>query len=1155
MIKPTFTITSDTNLYSNALKPFKATATSPSDFSTNYYVWDFGDGNTKTGQSIEHVYEKVGEFEVTLTQFLPSGEPVKSDTQTVNVTNLIPNLMDWDENSFNEHSVTASVRNFIPYKVNTFNSWQQYDESSFLNLYVENSNSIPFDITDKRIHLKPNWRFEIKDEDGNFNVIETIKLDQVKIYGYYFGDQIMITPNETDSADSVFIGVSSQSEFYFVDDTPSGIDIDASNFLPSTIIVTQDLSGVYGDKKFTSENYIQYPSLVKSVFVDNIVPDRLYISSNGAFDIDYTKYINTEIPFNIRLVDSSDEGNFIKTNPFDTDSVSPYFMNIGFSEPVQLLDNSVLNEQTLERFKIDFSNLGGFYEGSFTPINTTSESITLTASTKLDYTLNKTLTRYGSFADENSNKIYRVSFIEGFENSYKRKDAEPIEPIIISDNYYSNIFGVAVDGFYNTIFLDSDTSRVEIYDKDFNFTNHYELSSYDEYGISSTGVGNPSPAQVCLNTESDKFITLYDSSDLIYIKNNNVPQKIDLYDQLMGELLLSGGEPVLWDTDSGDFVYTPAAIELLEDNETLYISYASKDYNFVQKYSVTYNNDDTVSLSSLSSDKFYFQNEVIHDMVSTREGDYIYLLAVDYNSRKSYIKVLNTQTDVIDQNLFIGFDAEFITLDIAQNAWAAAKPLINANYTNIVRYDGYSIKIDAFNLNPNQNVVDSDTYIDNLTLSASGNIPESLVLEINGEVFLNESEITLSSTSEFTWEYTGQINIGDLIDIELTNEVGGEYDIEWVLTLNWTDGVTQSYSNGTNYSLLVDRSESNIIVNGIAGDSYGNIWLLDSYNKRVIVFNSSNINEYSSVNIPEDENETSKKYVAYGDWNGFRWYNKFGYGAQVITYDLYGESTPFIINPKNKYNLQKINEDFDMTDTLKSYRTTEPMLNFDNLFDNFLGGIYGNKFDDGTFIGKNFYEKIANFVMNHGDIDTCSIDALESFCKETGIDFKNKIDFPRDIKRIVELFSIRFKKLWGDNYKNIIIEDYIGDYIDSNSYMISADPQVNFIAKEKFNNNLSIITPFMYDDLSSYPLSSYDNAWGWGLSVPEGQLIENYYEFYELKEIDYDRIIDVVDWKNELTNTDIQPLSSYDNYMNENGIVSTILGDKIRDGLGLFINN
>jgi len=1028
MAKPNFQIVSDTELYTNELTPLQVVALSSAEYSSNYYLWNFGDGGRASGSSAEYVYTKPGDYEITLTQYLSSGEPVTSDSQSVTVRNLIPNLMEWDTNSFSGNSITASVKGDEPFIANVYNSWQQFDENSFLHLYVENSKSIPFDITDKRIHLKPNWRF--LDEDDN--VIERIVLDQKKIYASLLDGEIYLS---TDSGD-VFVGLSSQAKFQFIDDTPSGIN-PGENYLPSTIIVTQNLSSIYGDSKFSNEDYLQYPSLIQSVFVDNIVPDRLEITSNGVFDIDNTKYINTKIPYNIRLVDES--GNYIKTNPVESNIVTSYDMNIGFvGDNITIDGETSFDGNTLKRFKTDFSNLGGFFESYFIPQNTTP-SIQLSASTLLDYTINETLTRFGSFSDENSNKIYQVSFVEGFGRSYKRKDALAIEPITISDNNYSNIFGLAVDGFYNTIFLDSDASRVELYDVNFNYEKHYELSSYDTYVLSSDGLssyrGHPSPAQICLNNRNEYFITLHDSADLVYIKDNNV-QKIDLYSQI-----LSGG----------DFVYTPTAVEIASDNETLFISYTSDIDNFVQIYGVNYFGNE-ITLSSLSSISMGDIQPL--DIISDRLGDNIYMLCVDYYTQESYIRAYGINGNLI-YDKFIGYGAEFITIDNNQTPWTIAKSLSSENLSGGQYYYAYNIPNSPLSSNSTEMILDFD-----------------------------DKMIT----------YTG----------------------------------------------------------GIAGDSYGNIWILDSSNDRVIIFKKDDPSDYVIQEIPEDNTNDKNLYVAYGDWNGFRWYNKFGYGSTVITYELSGISVPFTIHSRDEYNLQKVNEDFNMTETIKSYRTTDLMLNYENLFDNFLGSIYGNNLDDGTYIGRNFYEKIANFVLNHGDIETCSIDALASFCEETGIKFEDRLSFPRDIKRIVDLFSVKFKKLWGDDYKTGIIEDYKGDEIDISTYMLSADPQIQIIAKEKFNNFYSIVTPMILDTIT-YPLSSYEQSWGWGLSVPSGSYVGDYYDFYTISPINTSRIQGIIDWQNSLTDTEIQPLSSYNTYMTDGGIVSTILGDKLRQGLNLFV--
>ena len=1196
MANPNFQILSDTELYSNSLTPLSADVLSSNEYSSNYYIWDFGDGNKGTGETVEHVYETVGDFDITLTQFLSSGEPVESDPQTVTVRNLIPNLMEWDSDSYNGGSITASVKNSKSFKTNVYNSWQQYDENSFLHLYVENSKSIPFDITDKRIHLKPNWRFL----DNNDNVIDTLSLSQDKIYAQKINGEIYL--DTTEVVGSVFVGVSSQSDFFFVDDTPSGID-PTKDYLPSTIIVTQNLSGIYGDDKFTKEDYLQYPSLIKWIFIDNIVPDKLSITSNGIFDISDIKFINTQIPYNIRLVDSS--GNFIKTNPIESDAVSAYEIDIGFIGDVVKESLPSFDWNTLERFVPDFSNLGGFFESYFIPTQSTTESVTLTASTLIDYTVNELLTRYGIFSDENSNRIYRTSFIEGFDKSCFRKKSDVIGNEY--DGFISNKFGAVIDTNYNAVFLDSDDSRIEIYDTAFELLSSIELSSYDQFILSSDGLssyrGHPSPAQICLDEEGNYFITLHDTADLLYVIDNEI-KKIDLYPQISGEFVTLSGDLIVYDdgielssyvyydTEDG-FVFQPSAVDILSDNETIYIAYVKQEYNFIQKYTLD-KTTDPYSLSSIGT--IELSSNVPVDMVSNRDGDVLYILTTNYFTRESYIKQYNTLTNTLSTEKFIGYDAEFLTIDIDQNPWTICKSKLSSGvYNSIVKMEGGKLSSYSTKL------FDDTTYIVSLSATALSSKPDDdYSISVNNTYIIDPQRNLGNYDLSYIWTRDYNIYQDDVIKIEVFDGWQGAYVIHpWELKLEWTDGVIQTLSGGfedagvsqlsdpsipTNGELgispgvyfatgpygefyyetsggtitvnrddIPDTKKPMINVGGIGGDSYGNIWLLDSDNNRTIIFNKDDPTDYNIVNISEDQSILTNNYVAYGDWNGFRWYNKFGYGGNTITYELSGQSEPFNIYPQNKYRLQKINEDFDATETLKSYRTTDLMLNYDNLFDNFLGSIYGNSLDDGTYIGKNIYEKIANFVMNHGDIETCSIDALESFCEETGIEFDTKLDFPRDIKKIVDLFSIKFKKLWGEDYKTGLIEDYKGDELNTLTYEVSADPQTKFIAKEKFNNYYSIITPLMIDSLSSYPISSYEQSWGWGLSVPSGGSLEDYYEFYEFNTVEEDRLISIIDWDNPLTDTTIEPISSFSNYMGEDGIVSTILGDKLRTGLGLYL--
>lgn len=1189
MSSPNFNILSDNIVYTNSLTPLKLEALSSSGYSNSYFLWDFGDGNTSSESSPKHVYTDVGEYDVTLSQYSSSGDITESASQPVTAVNLIPNLMNWANDSYSDSSIIASVKNDTPFKVNIFNSYQQYADEYTINLYAENSGSIPFDNSDKDIHLKPTWRFLDKDD----NVISDIKVKSNKIYAVLSDGEIFISKQKSD--DSIFVGTSSTAEFYFVDDTPSGIEFDKSSYLPSTIILSQNLSSVYGDDKISTRGYIEYPSLINSVFVDNVIPSELYISSNGVFDIPYIKFSNTKIPYNIRLVDAG--GNFIKTNPFENPSVSSYELEIGFTSSLDISDTHPLTGGYLERFKTDFSNLGGFYQSSFIPLEDTVSSLQISASVSVDYTLNKAPTRYGLFSDENSNKIYRTSFVPDFSETYTRKD-DPVDYGVTYDGNYSNKFSMAVDGEYNHIFLDSDTSSVDIYDANFNFTKSISLSEYDNFILSSNSLTSyrrhPSPAQICLDEFGDHLITLHDTADLIYIENNSTSFDVShfsIYDQTI--------QP------NGDFTYQPAALELLKDNETLFVAYTDElSSNFIEKYKLSKN---PLSLSSL--DTIVLDREVPVDMVSTKSGDILYVLTTHYFNRKSYIKEYNSSTSTLTSNTFVGYDAEFLTIDTDQISWTATKKKSTDKLYDIVNLNGaitlekevddseYDEGLDAsisvnddwrtdYTINTNVSSFQLDTnewYIWLFDTGLSGNdvaygelefetlYAENIQFQFNPDLAGSDAEcittiyVNNNPITSFTETLLSPTNTLVTYDLNLTPIVEGN-KIKIRSTFNPGSDISVGDINYQRVE-ITDITISGdtlylpyqIDVSGISGDSYGNIWILDSLNDRVTVHDKDNfLNNYETISISEDQGNDQNNYVAYGDWNGFRWYNKFGYDGTIKTYNLSGISDEFKIFPQDEYNIQKVNEDFDMTETLKSYRTTENLYNFENLFDNFLGSIFGDKYDDGTKFGRNIYEKIANFVSNHSDIDTCSIDALRSICQETGIDFETDITYPRDIKRLVDLFSIKFKKLWGDNYQTGVIEDFKGDSIDVDTYTVSADPQTKFIATERFNDFNIIITPLLSSNgsttLSSYPLSTYSQDWGWGLSIPSGQNVKDYYDFFELLPLSTYRMDgSIIDWDNELTDSDIKPLTSFDNYMNDRGIVSTVLGDKLRQGLDLYL--
>ena len=169
------------------------------------------------------------------------------------------------------------------------------------------------------------------------------------------------------------------------------------------------------------------------------------------------------------------------------------------------------------------------------------------------------------------------------------------------------------------------------------------------------------------------------------------------------------------------------------------------------------------------------------------------------------------------------------------------------------------------------------------------------------------------------------------------------------------------------------------------------------------------------------------EYRAGGDWTGFKWINK--YDPRIAKSDattgmvsLTGESDEFILIPKKGlYDVSKVNENIDFAEVMRGF-VKQPSLKSQTLFyDKFLNSVFGNKNSDPASLGKRIYERIANFAMNHTDVDTCTLDSLISLAKMT--DFKLTefgTQLPAELSRIIDILSIKYTKLKGTktNYQN-----------------------------------------------------------------------------------------------------------------------------------------
>jgi hypothetical protein len=290
---------------------------------------------------------------------------------------------------------------------------------------------------------------------------------------------------------------------------------------------------------------------------------------------------------------------------------------------------------------------------------------------------------------------------------------------------------------------------------------------------------------------------------------------------------------------------------------------------------------------------------------------------------------------------------------------------------------------------------------------------------------------------------------------------------------------------------------------------------------------------------------------------------------QLSSYTLSGVSTAFNVYNKNYYDLWKVNEDFNPTQTLMDLRFQETLQDKTVLFETFFKDIFGDENSDHDAIGVQMYEKIANMVNNTQDLDYSEIDFLNSLAES--IDYNNYGEedyiYPNKIKRIMSLISMDRSKLIGELNKfreNFDVRGRtskdkfgvnIGDKINPLTYTVSSNKPI--VALEKFSNTYSLLNT--YQPISAlgshtYPLSTYSSDWGWALVLPTTfnfSDIEKYYLFFDYVDV-YDNtpVGGIIDFNN--TKTTILSSSTSASLFNRYGVFDHILLDTLYQSLSMI---
>ena len=360
-----------------------------------------------------------------------------------------------------------------------------------------------------------------------------------------------------------------------------------------------------------------------------------------------------------------------------------------------------------------------------------------------------------------------------------------------------------------------------------------------------------------------------------------------------------------------------------------------------------------------------------------------------------------------------------------------------------------------------------------------------------------------------------------------------KYDIRTHQLSTWKfeDGLSVITEHNEPYSSEEQQQAiyENEIWAGLGIDVYNRVWVVDKVENKVGVFlNTNPLNALVTDLSPSvDRDEASSAQVA-GDWTGNRWYQKY---ASAFNGDIINLSTPFRVYDVNDFQIAKINETFNFADYMNSLALPEHLSINSEFFGKFLKAAAGDDVLYEESAGRVAYERIANFLQNHGDVETAEIEQLKSIANQLSIESKTfGVGFPAAVTRLLNLFSVQKQRLRGNiaysteldrNIKELLTETSV---ISSNELIVAKDKRYN-------TYQLIVVSPLSPETLAldSYPLSSIE------LEQMRTPLFDNYYfHRYEEDTIGYKG--NIIDWESKYTTISYK-LSTYEQWYGDDGLV------------------
>lgn len=414
----------------------------------------------------------------------------------------------------------------------------------------------------------------------------------------------------------------------------------------------------------------------------------------------------------------------------------------------------------------------------------------------------------------------------------------------------------------------------------------------------------------------------------------------------------------------------------------------------------------------------------------------------------------------------------------------------------------------------------SNPYVNSRAFAAvnytvSSDIPQGLLITADGLIDINEIQwadkpITYTVSVKGTCSNIIHNASGHLIKTKIT---GGCYGIN-----------QSSYHYNTQDILLED---SNFLK--IGGYSINTLSVPSSAIPNNISYDNIDTScGKNPLEIEIQKNRTSPYQIALSALATIRIDNKI--------YQLSGKSNTFnIYKFENFHDFYRKGEDKTVYDLIEKYNHFD--LDTIPNFKNYVSAIAGS----GDSLGK-VYDKIVNIPRDISDIDLCTIDSLHdmSFRMDTIID-EYDVEFPEELRRVMDLFSIPLQKLIGTrcicntnfNCQNCCGKNICGvcGFDKKNNLgkqLLSSDPVKNgqtILFKETGSDVIDFL-PIYNDSLIRNISNQY--------ILDKG--IDNFC-FYEWdKSAQNNPVESVIDFKNPNTILS-RSLSSTDDFYGENGVL------------------